>query len=103
MRKILDGLEDIEGLVKEAFVKTLKDEQGQFINLTERLIDVMTEFCLLTLQVLSERKNGQLDVKQIDEIISFDLQFRLQQIQNPELLDIVREKARSKYLSETEA
>ena len=42
----------------------------------------------------------QLKPNQIEEIINFDLQFRLQQINDPELLDILREKINSDFLKE---
>ena len=38
--------------------------------------------------------------KQIEEAVIFDIQFRLQQIQDPELLDIVRDQAVSRYIEE---
>ena len=37
---------------------------------------------------------------QIEEAVNFDIQFRLQQIQDPELLDIVRDQAISRYIDE---
>ena len=37
---------------------------------------------------------------QIEETVNFDLQFRIQQIQDPELLDITRERTILKFLDE---
>ena len=82
--------------IKDSILYTSRDERKQFLDLTEHLLDVMTDFCLFTLQIFSENKLEPLDTQQIDDIISFDLQFRLQQIQNPEFLDIIRSRARSK-------
>ena len=41
-----------------------------------------------------------LNTSQIEETVNFDLQFRIQQIQDPELLDIVRERVISEYIEE---
>jgi len=84
-------------LIKDSILYTSRAERKQFLDLTEHLLDVMTDFCLFTLKIFSEKKLKPLDTRQIDDIISFDLQFRLQQIQNPEFLDIIRSRARSKY------
>ena len=60
----------------------------------------MVEFSLLTLRTVQNKKQSTLTPKQIEETIDFDLQFRLQQINDPELLDIVREKAMTEFLEE---
>lgn len=84
-------------LIKDSILYTSRAEHKQFLDLTEHLLDAMTDFCLLTLKILSEKKEEPLDARQIDDIISFDLQFRLHQIQNPEFLDIIRSRAKSRY------
>ena len=75
-------------------------ERNEFSELTKRLIDVMVEFTLLTLHTVQTKKEAPLSPKQIEETINFDLQFRIQQINDPELLDIVRERASSIFRSE---
>ena len=79
---------------------TTDAERKEFTALTKRLIDVMVEFSLLTLRTVQNKKQSTLTPKQIEETIDFDLQFRMQQINDPELLDIVREKAMTEFLEE---
>ena len=81
-------------------VEPTKPELTEFTDLTDRLVDVMVEFTLLTLRTISKKKGASLSIDQIEETVNFDLQFRMQQIHDPELLDIVREKAISEYIKE---
>ena len=81
-------------------VEPAKPELEEFTDLTDRLVDVMVEFVLLTLRTISKKKGAPLSIAQIEETVNFDLQFRMQQIQDPELLDIVRERAISEYIKE---
>ena len=75
-------------------------ELKEFTDLTNRLIDLMVEFTLLTLRTVSKKMEAPLNTSQIEETVNFDLQFRIQQIQDPELLDIVRERVISEYIEE---
>jgi len=82
-------------------VEPTQPELTEFTDLTDKLVDVMVEFALLTLRTISRKKKGApLSIDQIEETVNFDLQFRMQQIQDPELLDIVRERAISEYIKE---
>ena len=75
-------------------------ELKEFTDLTNRLIDLMVEFTLLTLRTVSKKKEAPLNTSQIEETVNFDLQFRIQQIQDPELLDVVRERVISEYIED---
>lgn len=79
---------------------TTDAERNEFTALTKRLIDIMVDFSLLTLRTVQNKKQTTLAPKQIEETIDFDLQFRLQQINDPELLEIVRERAMTEFLEE---
>jgi hypothetical protein len=79
-----------------------KPELTEFTDLTDRLVDLMVEFTLLTLRTVGKKKETPLNISQIEETVNFDLQFRIQQIQDPELLDIVRERVISEYKEERE-
>jgi Na+-translocating ferredoxin:NAD+ oxidoreductase RnfG subunit len=81
-------------------VQPSSSELEEFTDLTNRLIELMVEFTLLTLRTVSDKKETPLNGAQIEETVNFDLQFRIQQIQDPELLDIVRERAISEFLKE---
>ena len=81
-------------------VEPTKPELTEFTDLTNTLIDIMVEFTLLTLRTITKKKGAPLSINQIEETVNFDLQFRMQQIQDPELLDIVRERAISEYIKE---
>jgi len=72
-------------------------DREEFVKLTRRMVEVMVDFCLLTLRTVSKRKQTSLNSDEIDKIIDFDLSFRIQQIQDPEIIDIVRERATSKF------
>ena len=78
-------------------------ELDEFTDLTDNLIENMVDFTLLTLRSIRDKKGAPLNMTQIEETVNFDLQFRLQQIQDPELLDIVRERAIYKFLEEQKA
>jgi len=71
-----------------------------FTELTYNLIDLMVEFSLYSLRAIAKKKGTPLNQSQIEEAVNFDIQFRLQQIQDPELLDIVRDQAISRYIEE---
>ncbi|MCK5604665.1 hypothetical protein KAR91_22440 [Candidatus Pacearchaeota archaeon] len=75
-------------------------ELTEFTALTNRLIGLMVEFTLLTLRTVRNKKEASLNGTQIEDTVNFDLQFRIQQIQDPELLDIVRDRAISEFLKE---
>lgn len=77
-----------------------KSELKEFTDLTNRLIDLMVEFTLLTLRTVGKKKRAPLNITQIEETVNFDLQFRIQQIQDPELLDVVRERAIHRFVEE---
>jgi len=93
----------------EKFKKKVKSvepsvtELGEFTDLTNNLIENMVEFTLLTLRSITKKKGTPLNMTQIEETVNFDLQFRIQQIQEPELLDVVRERAIHKFLEEQKA
>ena len=89
---------DSEPSTSEAQPST--SELNGFEDLTSKLINLMAEFALLTLRTISNRKGAPLNRTQIEETVDFDLQFRIQQIQDPELLDIVRERVISEYIEE---
>ena len=87
--------------LKKLMEKDIQDcnpEKSKFIELTEMLIDLMVEFSVLTLKAFNRRKKTQLTQINIEDIVNFDLQFRIQQIQDPELLDIVRERVTELYM-----
>ena len=84
-------------LIKEK-QQTLETEREEFVALTNKLMDLMTDFCLLSLKTVSNMKKEPLNNQQIDDVINFDLQFRIQQINDPELLDTIRERAHSEFL-----
>ena len=75
-------------------------ELEEFTELTYKLIDVMVEFSLYSLRTIAKKRGAPLNEKQIEEAANFDIQFRLQQIQDPELLDVVRDQAISRYIEE---
>ncbi len=77
-----------------------ESDRKEFVDLTCKLADIIVDFCLLTLRTIHNKKNDLLNTTQIREIINFDLQFRLQQIQSPEFLDIVRERATKEFIKE---
>ena len=78
-------------------------ELGEFTDLTNNLIENMVDFTLLTLRSVTIKKGAPLNMTQIEETVNFDLQFRIQQIQDPELLDVVRERVIYKFLEEQKA
>ncbi len=84
-------------------VEQTATELGEFTDLTNKLIENMVDFTLLTLRSIRDKKGAPLNITQIEETVNFDLQFRIQQIQDPELLDIVRERAIYKFLEEQKA
>lgn len=74
-------------------------DREEFTTLTLRLMDVMVDFSLLTLKAFQRKKKSELTRSQIEDVINFDLQFRIQQIQDPEFMDIIRERV-SEHLLE---
>ncbi len=68
-----------------------------FSKITERLIDVMVDYSVLTLNAFSRKKGSKLTDSQIKDAINFNLQFILQQVQDPEFLDIIRDETTLKY------
>lgn len=89
--------------IKKIFEDTQRPPQmelEEFTDLTYKLIDLMVGFSMVTLRTIAKKRGEPLNKKQIEEAVNFDIQFRLQQIQDPELLDIVREQAISRYIEE---
>ena len=78
-------------------------ELEEFTDLSNKLIESMVDLALLTLRSIRDKKGAPLNMTQIEETVNFDLQFRMQQIQDPELLDIVREQAIYRFLEEQKA
>ena len=73
------------------------EDLDNFSKITEQLIDVMVDYSVLTLNAFSRKKGSKLTDSQIEDVINFNLQFILQQIQDPEFLDIIRDEAKLKY------
>jgi len=73
-------------------------DRHEYVGLTMKLIAVMVDFCLLTLELLHKKKGSPLSLTEIEDVVNFDLQFRIQQIHDPELMEIIREKAIMKYI-----
>ena len=91
----MSGISSTVVLLKELTKKDALVSEGdkeEFVALTKRLMDVMVDFSILTLMTFSRKKSSELTGGQIEDIINFDLQFRIQQIQDPEFMDIVRER-----------
>ena len=74
------------------------EDLDNFSKITEQLIDVMVDYSVLTLNAFSRKKGSKLTDSQIEDVINFNLQFILQQIQDPEFLDIIRDEAKLKYV-----
>ncbi|MFP3951702.1 MAG: hypothetical protein ACLFVP_06165 [Candidatus Bathyarchaeia archaeon] len=73
-------------------------DRHEYVGLTMKLIGVLVELCLLTLELLRKKKGSPLSVREIEDVVNFDLQFRIQQIHDPELMEIIREKAIMKFI-----
>jgi len=73
------------------------EDLDNFSKITEQLIDVMVDYSVLTLNAFNRKKGSKLTDSQIEDVINFNLQFILQQIQDPEFLDIIRDEAKLKY------
>jgi hypothetical protein len=67
-------------------------DREEFIILTNKLVDVLVDFCFLTLRALCKKKQAPLNFSQIEEAINFDFQFRIQQLMDPGLLEIIKEQ-----------
>lgn len=80
--------------------RSAKGELEEFTDLTYNLIDLMVEFSLYSLRIIEKKRGVTMSKNQIEEAVNFDIQFRLQQMQDPELLDIVREQTVSRYIEE---
>ena len=76
---------------------TCLEEREVFITLTNRLLDVLTDFTNLTIRILSKKNGAALSVGQFEEIINQDLVFRVQQIQDQDTYEIIRERIYSEY------
>ena len=82
------------------FFSTNRSKHGEFLSLTQKLIDIMVDFTLFTLRTVNQKKGSPLKTNNVLDAINFDLQFRLQQIQDPEFLDIIRERAYELFIKE---
>lgn len=74
-----------------------EEYREKFIELTRKLTDVASDFCVNALQAFSRVKGVPLNPLQIEQTIDFEIQGFLHQIQIPELLDVVRKHARLKF------
>ena len=93
---MFDKIKKILGDTQESPQVDLKE----FTDLTHDLIELMVEFTLYSLRTIVKKRGEPMTESQIEEAVNFDIQFRLQQIQDPELLDIVRDQAISRYIEE---
>ena len=73
------------------------EDLDNFSKITEQLIDVMVDYSVLTLNAFNRKKGSKLTDSQIEDVINFNLQFILQQIQDPEFLDIIRDETKLKF------
>ena len=90
----------IEKIINDKYFSS-ESELEHFGKITEQLIDVMVDYSTLTLNTLIKKKGVTLNDSQVLDVINFCLQFILQQIQDPEFLDIVREETSLRYFSKT--
>jgi hypothetical protein len=72
-------------------------ERKEFVEFTRRFIDLIVDYCMFTLDVFCRKKGSRLNESQAEDVVNFNLNFILQQIQDPEFLSIVREEAISRY------
>ena len=93
---MFDRIRKIIGDTQQSSQVDLKE----FTDLTHELIELMVEFTLYSLRTIATKRGATMTESQIEEAVNFDIQFRLQQIQDPELLDIVRDQAVSRYIEE---
>ena len=86
-------------LVKDRrnFIKNNYLERKEFIKFTKRFVNLMVDYSLFVLDVFNRKKGLKLNEAQIEDIVNFNLNFILQQIQDPEFLSIVREETISRY------
>jgi hypothetical protein len=89
-------LEKIRNLLGYNKLNT-ESERTEFTDLTRSLFDVLVDFSILTLKTVEKKKQAPLSPTQMEDAVFFDLQFRIQQIQDPEFIDIRREKAIETY------
>ena len=88
--------DDFKDVLKES-IQSSDEDLDHFSKITERLIDLMVDYAILTLKAFSGKKGSKLTDSQIKDVINFNLQFILQQIQDPEFLDIIRDETTLKY------
>jgi hypothetical protein len=68
-----------------------------FIKLTKKMADVMSDFCVNALNVFSKQKGAPLYPLQIDQVIDFEIQSIIQQFEDPEMLEMVRKTSKLKF------
>ena len=82
---------------RQNFIKNNYSERKEFIKYTKKFVKLMVDYSLFTLDVFNRKKGSKLNEPQIEDIVNFNLNFILQQIQDPEFLSIVREETISRY------
>jgi len=82
---------------RQDFIKNNYSERKEFIKFTKRFVQLMVDYSLFTLDVFNRKKGSELNEAQVEDIVNFNLNFILQQIQDPEFLSIVREETISRY------
>ena len=64
-----------------------------YANLSKRIADAMSDFCGNALHICSRVNETPLSLQQINQVIDFEVQSIIQQLEDPEMLDNIRKQA----------
>jgi len=94
----MGGLEvEDEKWDKERLKKAMEEGKEEFIELTVKLNDLIVDFCMRALKVAEASKGEPLNPVQVEQMISYEIGAVLNQVSDPQFMDLVIRKAQLKY------
>lgn len=77
----------------EKLEKTMTESKQEFIDLQKRLVNLMVDFGVRALKTFQAGKTGDLNPIQINQIVAYEIGGVKHDLSNPELIQIVIERA----------
>lgn len=82
---------------KEGIEKAMEEGKEEFLELSIKLNDIIVDFCVRALRTFEAGSGEPLNPVQVKQVITKEVKYVLEQISDPEFIDIIVRKAEIKY------
>ena len=87
---------------KKRMEKAMEESKEELFELTKKLNDIIVDFCVRALKTFEAGRGKPLNPLQVNQVITKEVRHVLDQISDPEFIDIIVRKAEMKYVETVE-